>query len=134
MKTEKGFTIIEMIIVIGIITILAATVVVFVNPSRQLSLARDRKRRNDVYALYGAIEQYAFFNQGMVPEVISSTEADAILVEGYLVPTFLDQIPSDPSCSSESESGYQLKTGTGGKVEVTAPCAENEEIYLNNDF
>lgn len=132
MKEVKGFTLIELIITIAIIGILSAGVVFFTNPSQKIAESRDRKRRSDVYTIYGAIAQYSFLNEGLVPEIITSNEIDVIEIEGFLVPNFLDELPADPSCSSDISSGYYVKKNVVNEIAVTAPCAEGGEIIVDN--
>ena len=132
MKNIKGFTLIELMIVIVIMTILSAGLLVFINPSQKMSESRDRKRKNDVYVIYGALAQYSFLNDGLFPEVVTGSEIDVIEIEGFLVPDFLNEIPLDPSCSEEISSGYYVKTNVENEIEVTAPCAENEEIIVDS--
>jgi len=44
MKTKKGFTLLELLIVIGILAILSTTVVLVINPAELLKKARDSQR------------------------------------------------------------------------------------------
>lgn len=55
MIKSKGFTLIELIIVIAIISILATTVVLVLNPAELLAKARDSQRLTDLGTIQSAI-------------------------------------------------------------------------------
>lgn len=54
----KGFTLIELLIVIAILGILAAAVLVAINPAKRLRQARDAKRKQDINAITNALIGY----------------------------------------------------------------------------
>ncbi|MBX4201527.1 type II secretion system GspH family protein, partial [Candidatus Saccharibacteria bacterium] len=71
-KASKGFTIVELLIVIVVIGILAALVVTTYNGIQQK--ARDTERKTDVNALHGQIEAYSAQN-GKYPTLANMNDA-----------------------------------------------------------
>lgn len=57
-KNLKGFTLVELLIVIALIGILSVAVLATINPIEQANKARDAKFKNDVAEVLGALERY----------------------------------------------------------------------------
>ena len=57
-RANKGFTLLEILLVIAAIWILASIVLVAINPNRQIAQVRDATRRSDINTIYKALEQY----------------------------------------------------------------------------
>src|SRR3989338_8211919 len=66
---QKAFTLVELLVVIGILAILTAVVLVAVNPARQLQQARNTERRAEINAVLSAITAFIADpdNNGVVP-------------------------------------------------------------------
>lgn len=56
---KKGFTLLELLIVIGILAILATTVTVVLNPAELLRQARDSQRLGDLRSVHAALGMFA---------------------------------------------------------------------------
>lgn len=99
-KLFGGFTLIELLIVIAILGILAAAVLVAVNPAKRQRQARDSARKNDIGQLATALQAYYTTpGQGQYPG------PDGYGVVGGLATLTasgdLKQIPAGPSSGGE---------------------------------
>jgi prepilin-type N-terminal cleavage/methylation domain-containing protein len=143
---KQGFTLLEILLVVGIIAILAGIVILAINPTKQLGDARNAQRRSDVLTILNAVYQYSLDNQGVLTDITDADGAleddtaadcnatngtDALQLEDKLTATstYLTSIPTDPSAtSSDTVSEYYLVrdvTGGSGRITVCAPLAEN---------
>jgi len=57
-KNYEGFTLIEILVVVGLIAILAAVTIVAINPAKNFEQTRDAQRSADVTAILNAVTQY----------------------------------------------------------------------------
>lgn len=58
MKNAKGFTLLELLIAIGVMAILAGLVLVAVNPAQQFGKANDAERKSEAKAVLSAMLQF----------------------------------------------------------------------------
>jgi len=109
-RVSRGFTLIEILVVIGIIAVLAAVVLVAINPSRQFKLARDSQRVSNINALLNSISQNIAEHKGVFvcgTNVMTLPSTTTIVKSGgggfdlapCVVPTYVSVLPYDPSDS-----------------------------------
>ncbi len=129
---QKGFTLIEIFVILGIVAILAAIVLIAINPERQFQQANDSERWSNVNTLVNALSQYRTDSRGQLPPSITGEEkqickSTAIATSScadlsLLVPTYIVAVPVDPLNMEEpNDSGYVIATTTGNLIQISAP-------------
>lgn len=144
---KKGFTLLEILLVIAVIGILSAIILISINPNRQLAQARDSVRQSDITSLQKAIEQYGIDNAGLyvnlsittIPQYICDTgnisEPGApICPPGTvdlrsLVPNYLAVIPKDSQASNNT--GYKVAIHPNNRISISSALSENKVISVN---
>ena len=125
-KKIKGFTLIEVLVTVSIISILAA--VIAINSVDAGKQSRDEKRQADIRNLQSALELYKN-KYGRYPEACDSrvnawagqqggSYACANGNSQYIVnlaPEFISVLPIDPKLSG-TDSGYVYRTNANGTV------------------
>ena len=141
-RNRKGFTLIEILVVIGILAVLFAIVLIAINPARQFSQANNTKRRSDVNAILNAIHEYAADSSGNLPAGIGTTGGTlskaSIDICANLVTRYLAALPVDPftnngtavtDCTSAYTTNYTVvKSTTDNRITVAAPAAELGDV------
>ncbi len=145
----KGFTLIEVVVVVGIIAILAAVIGVNVADSGMKS--RDAKRQADLQTMQSAIELYKN-KYGRYPAQCATSGTSA---EGWsgqlgtyyectgtntqyivgLAPEFIPVLPKDPKLNGPA-SGYAYRVNTAGTVYklMARSTVESENVNWAHKF
>jgi prepilin-type N-terminal cleavage/methylation domain-containing protein len=135
----RGFTLIEILVVIGLIAILAAVVLIAINPARQFRQANNSQRTANVNAILNAVGQYAADHKGDISD-LDITSSDQEISSGgadlcdALIPNYMPALPADPSeniqtitkddCDGTYSTGYNIQL-VDTRVVVSAPETED---------
>lgn len=85
LKKEQGISITELLIVVAFLAVLAAFLLIYLNPMAQMGKARDARRKSDLSKLKNVLEDYYNDNK-CYPSGL-----------GDLVSDYIGQVPTDPS-------------------------------------
>ena len=135
---KEGFTLIEVLVVMGIIAVLSTIVLVAINPSRQFAQSRDTQRTT---ALLNAIGQRSVDNRGIFETGCTAGQIPAtttVIKSGTggfdlypcIVPVYMALLPVDPktgsfTSTSSYDSGYTVaRDSVTGRITVSAPSTE----------
>jgi len=149
---KQGFTLIEILVVIGLIAILAAIVLIAINPARQFAQAHNSQRTSNAEAILNAIGQNLADNKGVftcgtTPHTIPVGPTDITSVAGgedlapCLVPTYMSSMPVDPvgsttpacvplyTSNTSYETCYSIARDTvTNRITISAPDAELGQV------
>ena len=124
-QSKSGFTLLEILLVVGIIAILTGIVIIAINPSKQLATVRNTERVSDLKQINNALQQYYIDHNrypssllGSLTEVCA-TGASSSPAAGFncgpslinlseLVPNYLAAIPADPQAANPKGTGYKV--------------------------
>ena len=142
-KSQWGFTLVELLIVITIIAILAAIIFVAIDPAKRFAEARNARRWSEVRSTLSAIMKYTVDNGGTLPTAIDSVTATGQVLgtaatgcsttcgaittvtacanlTSDLVDTYLSAIPQDPATGAATNPDYYVNKSTSGRITIGA--------------
>lgn len=139
---RKGFTLLELMLVLGIIAILTAIVLVAINPTKQLDDAKGVSRGAAIREVENAISQYVIDGNTLasIPTIkvqakdvcqtsVTGTDCTDAPVNGYdlsvLSPDYLVAIPVDPAESGTTLTGYRIYK-SGSFIKICSPVLEGD--------
>lgn len=149
---NKGFTLLEILLVMTLIGILIGILLVAINPNRQLAQARNLTRKKHITDIYNALELQKVKNRGVMLSTINTNYqeicdtgvrsiTDALPSTSYcdgkidlrvLVPTYIVSIPKDNNASGVGNTGYQVGKTESNQISIRSKNAELGQIIAIN--
>lgn len=133
-KGQQGFTLIEILVVIGLIAILAAIVLIAINPARQFAQARNSQRESNLETILNGIGQDIADNKGVLtcPSMVTPIPVDpapalhigttaGMIDLSCLAPTYIaSSIPTDPTGGTLADTEYTIQASSS-RIVICAP-------------
>ena len=140
-RDQRGFTLLEILLVVAMLAILAGLAIFALDPATRLTDAANVQRQSDERTIFSAIQQHAIDNFGAFPSGIDTDTATVQILgtassgcestcgginaasscldlSGDLVPTFIVDIPQDPTVGTDANTGYYVQRLANGRIVV----------------
>lgn len=147
----KGFTLLEILIAVGIIAILATIIVIALDPAERFRNARESRRLSDIQTISNAVHQYLIDKKGRFPEGIDERERqlgtansgceiensichvkntdDCVDLSGSLK-SYLTSIPEDPETGNSELTHYTIEREKSGNRIIVRSCDSTENYVI----
>jgi len=131
MSKMRGFTLVELLIVIALIAILSVAVLATINPIEQSNKARDASFKNDAAEILNAFERYytssSHYPWMDVTGVGVSSISDTVVI-GSTTPAFgVVGVGGSPGLLVSTS---ELKSSFSGKAPFQATATEEDKMYV----
>jgi len=130
MSKMRGFTLVELLIVIALIAILSVAVLATINPIEQSNKARDASFKNDAAEVLGALERY-YASQNSYPWNMPNT-ADSDQLLASTAPDFGIVGVTGAGLTAPLIASSELKSSFASKKPFDEPLSEDLLYVYHN--
>lgn len=145
----QGFTLIEILLVIGIIAVLATVVIVALDPAKRFADARNARRLSDIESILSATQQYIVDNKGELPpgfadgyeRQLGTASTGCELTNGPCsanlsycldlsasLAKYLKNLPYDPAVGSSERTQYSIQVNENNIITIRSCNSTDETI------
>lgn len=124
-KTKQGFSLIEILVVIGVIALLAT--IVIVSLGKTTVKAKDTKRKAEINQMGRLLQFGCRAPQGGVLDIDLLDYANELAAQNPQYASFLNNVPRDPKSGSQTQSGYRYTLSPSGQKCAIYTNLENSE-------
>jgi prepilin-type N-terminal cleavage/methylation domain-containing protein len=147
-REEKGFTLLEILLVIAAIGILAAIVLVAINPTKQIAQVRTAAINSEKNALEKAMQQ-EFIDTGSYPTLIDGVQrricsntvtTDCINIATDIAPTYIATIPTGATYTASINNDGRININMAETLPSFRNCptgyirVPGNSLYQTKDF
>ena len=147
-RIQKGFTLLEILLVIAAIGILAAIVIIAINPTKQIAQARTAAINSEKNALEKAMQQ-EFIDTGSYPTLIDGVQrricsntvtTDCINIATDISPTYIAAIPTGAIYTASKNNDGRININMAETLPSFRTCptgyirVPGNSLYQTKDF
>lgn len=124
-SNQQGFTLVELLVVIGILGILMAVTIIAINPIQQFQNARNAQRQADVTTILDGIYEYEASNTGTTPPGAANVTTTAKTLGTLAAQTATGTSFSTPNLTFTGLTSNPITSGGSVTVSGCSQAADN---------